>query len=107
MALTLHAQPGYPFVVALRQEYALRGGSLVVRNTATNVGCQGGEAPTIRVLTPDRADLTPREAQLADLARRGLGNVEIAERLGVSVRTVESHIYRAMQKLDIADRREL
>jgi aldose 1-epimerase len=38
MALTLHAQPGYPFVVALQQEYALRGGSLMVRNTATNVG---------------------------------------------------------------------
>jgi aldose 1-epimerase len=38
MGLTLHAQPGYPFAVAMRQEYALRGDSLVVSNTATNVG---------------------------------------------------------------------
>jgi len=38
MGLTLHAQPGYPFVVEMRQEYALRGGGLTVRNTATNVG---------------------------------------------------------------------
>jgi len=87
-----------------RQDSARRA---AVRSAELQGRCQGGEAPAIRLLTPDRADLTPREAQLADLARRGLGNGEIAERLGVSVRTVESHIYRAMQKLDIANRHEL
>ena len=52
-------------------------------------------------------ELTPREAQLVDLAARGLTNAEIADRLVLSVRTVESHIYRAMQKLGVNDRREL
>jgi DNA-binding NarL/FixJ family response regulator len=34
-------------------------------------------------------------------------NAEIADRLVLSVRTVESHIYRAMQKLGVGDRRQL
>jgi DNA-binding NarL/FixJ family response regulator len=52
-------------------------------------------------------DLTARERQLVELARQGLPNAEIAERLVLSVRTVESHLYRAMQKLGVSDRREL
>nr|WP_241962300.1 helix-turn-helix transcriptional regulator [Rhodococcus opacus] len=34
----------------------------------------------------------------------GLSNRQIADRLFVSVRTVESHIYRACMKLDVDDR---
>ena len=52
-------------------------------------------------------ELTRREAQLVDLAAQGLGNAEIADRLVLSVRTVETHLYRAMQKLGVRDRREL
>ena len=34
-------------------------------------------------------------------------NAEIADRLVISVRTVETHLYRGMQKLGVSDRREL
>ena len=37
----------------------------------------------------------------------GLSNRQIADRLVVSVRTVEGHIYRACTKLDVSDRTEL
>jgi DNA-binding CsgD family transcriptional regulator len=51
--------------------------------------------------------LSRRDAQIARLAAQGLTNAEMAQRLVLSVRTVESHLYRAMQKLGVNDRREL
>ena len=68
---------------------------------------QGLPQPTVEGLDGAAADLTPRETQLVELARLGLSNAEIADRLVLSVRTVESHIYRAMQKLGVSDRRDL
>ena len=68
---------------------------------------QGGAPPVIRGLDAAAVQLTPREEQFVSLAARGLTNAEIADRLVLSVRTVESHLYRAMQKLGVRDRREL
>jgi DNA-binding NarL/FixJ family response regulator len=61
----------------------------------------------ITELDPDSVKLTQREAQLVKMASEGLSNPEIAERLVLSVRTIESHLYRAMQKLGVNDRRDL
>lgn len=58
-------------------------------------------------LVATRRRQPPREAQLVELAKQGLANVQIAERLVLSTRTVESHLYRAMQKLGVRNRREL
>ena len=68
---------------------------------------QGAAAPTFEGLDVNAATLTKRESQLVELAREGLSNAEIADRLVVSVRTVESHLYRAMHKLGVSDRRDL
>nr|MDT0525723.1 helix-turn-helix transcriptional regulator [Streptomyces sp. DSM 41633] len=51
--------------------------------------------------------VTAREREVAGLVAQGLSNRDIAERLTVSVRTVEGHIYRACIKLGVADRDEL
>lgn len=51
--------------------------------------------------------LTQREIQVAKLAKRGLGNRAIADRIGVSVRTVEGHLYQLYSKLGITTRHEL
>jgi DNA-binding CsgD family transcriptional regulator len=48
-----------------------------------------------------------REREIANLVAAGLSNRDIADRLTVSVRTVEGHLYRACIKLDISDREEL
>jgi DNA-binding CsgD family transcriptional regulator len=67
----------------------------------------GGTLPAIVGLDDAATSLTSRERQLVDLASRGLTNAEIADRLVLSVRTVESHLYHAMQKLGISNRQDL
>lgn len=50
------------------------------------------------------AGLTPRQAEVLDLLAEGLTNVEIADRLFVSHRTVENHVAAVLMKLDAANR---
>jgi len=47
--------------------------------------------------------LTPRQRQILQLVAEGLGTREIAERLFVSVKTVETHRAQIMQRLEIHD----
>jgi DNA-binding CsgD family transcriptional regulator len=68
---------------------------------------QGMGFPAVDGLGADAVALTSREAQVVELAGRGLTNAEIADQLVLSVRTVESHVYRAMQKLGLNNRRDL
>ena len=63
-----------------------------------------GAIPAPAVVTPD---LTQREREIAELAAGGSSNREIAERLFVSVRTVENHLQHVYDKLGISGRREL
>jgi DNA-binding CsgD family transcriptional regulator len=53
------------------------------------------------------AGLTPTQLGVAELAIEGLTNRHIAERLFMSVHTVEAHLSAAYQTLDIRSRREL
>ena len=68
--------------------------------------CGGAVTPALRNTT-DHLPLTPREREIANLVAAGLSNSAIAERLYLSVRTVEGHIYRACAKLDLASRDDL
>jgi DNA-binding NarL/FixJ family response regulator len=48
--------------------------------------------------------LTERERQIAVLAASGSSNRDIADELGVSVRTVEGHLYQVFMKLGVSSR---
>lgn len=55
----------------------------------------------------DTPVLSPREREVADLAREGLSSREIAERLYVSTRTVDNHLRKVYAALGISGRHEL
>ncbi|QXC61136.1 LuxR C-terminal-related transcriptional regulator [Aquihabitans sp. G128] len=68
--------------------------------------CPGAATPILGDRTAS-AELSTREGEVARLAADGLSNRAIADRLFVSERTVENHLYRAFTKLGISGRDEL
>jgi len=68
-------------------------------------------AKTIGSLTedspPDRRRLTPREREILQLLAEGKSNKEIANLLGISVKTAETHRANIMLKLDFHSVTEL
>ncbi|GAA1564463.1 MULTISPECIES: BTAD domain-containing putative transcriptional regulator [Kribbella] len=57
--------------------------------------------------TVDDRPLSRRELEVATLAGQGLGNDDIARRLRISRRTVETHLDHVRQKLDLNSRYEV
>jgi DNA-binding NarL/FixJ family response regulator len=53
---------------------------------------------------PDASPLTPRETEILRLIADGVGNVEIGQRLHISLGTVKGHVADILEKLAAADR---
>lgn len=51
--------------------------------------------------------LSAREREVVALAAEGLSNIDIAKRVGVTLKTVEKHLSAAYRKLELRSRREL
>ena len=53
---------------------------------------------------PPVEDLTPREVEVLALIARGHANKEIAQSLGISIKTVKTHVGNILGKLHVMDR---
>lgn len=67
--------------------------------------CEGGYRPM--VAPPGPVKLSKRELEIARLAAEGRPSKEIAERMYLSPRTVDSHLYHIYTKLGVSDRAAL
>ncbi len=56
---------------------------------------------------PAKRAITPRELEVIALLAKGLGNKQIARRLGIREQTVKNHVTRAMEKLGVTSRLEV
>jgi DNA-binding NarL/FixJ family response regulator len=66
------------------------------------------QARPLRVANPDGVNLlSRREEEVMRLVADGLGNREIAERMGLSEHTVKNYLFRIFDKLGISNRVEL
>jgi DNA-binding NarL/FixJ family response regulator len=56
---------------------------------------------------PDLDQLTPREREVLRLIARGYAYKEVARDLGISVKTVETHVSSVLRKLQLSSRHQL
>jgi ATP/maltotriose-dependent transcriptional regulator MalT len=101
---------------ALAAGWAARGGDArAARRLAADaevlaIRCPGLATPPLvvaRVVDAGATPLTPRERDVATLAAHGLTSRAIAERLGLSARTVDNHLSNCFDKLHVRSRNEL
>jgi DNA-binding NarL/FixJ family response regulator len=98
--------------------YVLKGASAdeiaaALRTVAAGGATFGaGVAARLLARTPARlsgpatrpGDLTAREREVLDLLAEGASNQQIARSLGISLKTVQNHVSRILDKLQAADR---
>jgi two-component system response regulator NreC len=96
MGYVLKHAAGRELVEAIRETVAGR------RYVNPRLGAQLATEPEGRP-----ADLTPRECEVLGLIAAGYTNPEIAERLVISIRTVETHRASIQRKLKTVNRAEL
>ena len=75
---------------------------LIAAHAVAGLGDAGNAASP-----PDRAELSPREAEVLGEVARGYSNKEIGARCQISVKTVETYRARGMEKLELRSRADL
>lgn len=104
----LYAAEAAAAAARIYREEALTGSAMSAAERAQRLAkaCEGARTPPLDQL--DGSDpLSAREREVATLAASGHTNREIAERLVVSVRTVENHLHAAYLKLGVDGREDL
>jgi DNA-binding CsgD family transcriptional regulator len=87
------------------EAFTAMGTEAFVQRAERELLAAGERAPRRSVQT--RTELTSQEAQIAEMARDGLSNAEIGERLFISQHTVAYHLRKVFTKLGISSRNQL
>ncbi|WP_204072648.1 helix-turn-helix transcriptional regulator [Planotetraspora phitsanulokensis] len=104
LGLLLHAAEAAGHAAKAHHDARSADASIAYASTLAQA-CQGARTPALLGLATPR--LTPRQRQIAGLAAAGLTNREIAQRLGLSIRTVANQLCRAYENLGSSDRTAL
>jgi len=89
-------------------EAVLRGervcGGRVARHLIDRLAALGRRARRRQAMEALR--LTPRQMEVLRLVAQGLGNEQVAQRLGLSPFTVKNHVHNILERLGVSDRTE-
>jgi DNA-binding CsgD family transcriptional regulator len=85
-----------------------RSSAFAAQERARELGahCESAQTPALK-WADQPEDLTAREREVADLAATNLASREIAERLGITTRTVDNLLGRVYAKLGVSGRQEM
>jgi DNA-binding NarL/FixJ family response regulator len=94
--------------VVTYQQAGLRGAAMSASAAVQRLSneCQGAQTPAIRAATTPQP-FTGRQREIISLAAQGLSNKEIADRLTMSIRSIEGHLFRASQRVGANSREQL
>ncbi|WKG02743.1 LuxR family transcriptional regulator [Mycolicibacterium sp. HK-90] len=94
--------------VVAYQRAGLRGAALSASVVAERLAteCHGALTPALRAVAMPQP-FTDRQREVIALVAQGLSNKEVADRLTMSVRSVEGHLFRASQRVGVNGRDEL
>ncbi|MEZ5139318.1 MAG: helix-turn-helix transcriptional regulator [Acidimicrobiales bacterium] len=108
LGVHLHAAEAYAQAAAAHRRAGATGPAIAARRAGEGqlARCEEADTPALRA-DDQVGGLTGRELDVAALAAAGRSNQEVAEALGISIRTAETHLQRAFAKLGVHRRREL
>lgn len=94
--------------VVAYQDKGSRGSAMTASAVAQRLAdeCQGAQTSALRAVTTPQP-FTARQREIISLAAQGLANKEIANRLTMSIRSVEGHLFRASQRVGANSREQL
>jgi DNA-binding NarL/FixJ family response regulator len=109
LAATLELDAVEARCMALAVDFARQDGdSLTARTAQARLDILAATVANLPIVPSSGSPLlTSRERQIARLAGRGASNRDIALEMGVSVRTVEGHLYQVFTKLGVTSRGDL
>jgi DNA-binding CsgD family transcriptional regulator len=106
-AALLAAEAYTAAAAAYRSEGLARAASAAAQRAAQLAAACGDPRTPGLAAAPATGRLTRREREVAALAAAGSSSREIADRLVLSVRTVDNHLHSAYTKLGVTSRDEL